>query len=183
MPDDDVGTIPDGVARPDFFRATRRTDVASPLKAVQTDSAWEIGATRLFGNFDLAGAGLLSGWSSPEDPHIWNDGPEAVLQIVTEPVKRSLRLSIEGTPFIGGGCNLQEVTLYVNGMRAGFWRLRESKSYILSATIEPEQMFERNGHAILTCVWHLPRSARPVDMGLGKDTRELGFCFRSVTLS
>ena len=156
--------------------------MTSVLKAVQSDGGWGLGATRLFGNFDLAGAELVSGWSDPEDPHIWNDGPESVLQIVTEPVRRALRLSIEGTPFLGGTCNSQDVTLFVNGARVGFWRLRELKPYVLSATIEPEQILERNGKAVLTCVWHLPSSTRPVDVGLGKDTREIGFCFRSVTL-
>jgi hypothetical protein len=157
--------------------------MASLVKVAPAPSDWQIGVTRLFGNFDLAGTGLISGWSDPEDPHVWNDGPEAVLQIVTEPVKRPVRLSIEGIPFIGGTCKFQDVSLYVNGMRAGFWRLRESKSYVLSSTIEPEQTFERNGKSSLICAWHLPSSVRPVDMGLGKDTRELGFCFRSATLS
>jgi hypothetical protein len=157
--------------------------VTSVLKSVKVDDMWEIGATRLFGNFDLSSTGLVSGWSKPEDPHIWNDGPECVLRIVTEPVKPALRISVEGTPFIGGRCTSQDVTLYVNGMRLGFWRLHESKSYVLSATIEPEQIFERNGEAVLTCAWHLPTSVSPLELGLGKDTRELGFCFRSVTLS
>jgi hypothetical protein len=157
--------------------------MVAALKAIQSDSTWVIGATRLFGNFDLAGTGLVSGWAAPEDPHIWNDGPEAVLQIVMEPVKRPLRLSIEGSPFIGGNCTFQDITLYVNGMRVGFWRLRDTKSYILSATIEPEQVLERNNKALLSCAWHLPRSARPADIGLGRDTRELGFCFRSATVS
>ena len=157
--------------------------MTSVLKAVQSDGSWDMGVTRLFGNFDLAGAGLVSGWSAPEDPHIWNDGPESVLQIVTDSVKRAFRLAVEGIPFIGGTCTSQDVTLYVNGARVGFWRLRESKSHLLSAIIEPEHVLERNGKAVLTCAWHLPKSARPVDMGLGKDTRELGFCFRSATLS
>ena len=161
----------------------RREEVTPVLKTVQSDGSWEIGGTRLFGNFDLAGTGLISGWSSPEDPHIWNDGPQCVLQIVTEPVGRALRLSIEGSPFLGGTSIFQDVTLHVNGARIGFWRLREPKSYVLSATIEPEQILERDGKAILTCAWHLPGSARPVDMGIGKDTRELGFCFVSATLS
>jgi hypothetical protein len=163
-------------------RYFRRVKVTSILKAGQGDN-WEMGTTRLFGNFDLAGVDLVSGWSHPEDPHIWNDGPESVLQIVTEPVKGALRISIEGIPFISGSCTFQNITLYVNGARVGFWRLREPKSHVLSATIEPEQILERHGKSILTCAWHLPSSARPVDMGLGKDTRELGFCFRSITLS
>jgi hypothetical protein len=157
--------------------------MTSMLNALQSNDSWEMGATRLFGNFDLAGAALLSGWSTPEDPHIWNDGPESMLQIVVEPVRRVLRLAIEGIPFIGGACGAQDVTLYVNGARVGFWRMRESKSHILSAAIEPEHIRDRNGKSVMICAWHLPNSARPVDLGLGKDTRELGFCFQSITLS
>jgi hypothetical protein len=149
----------------------------------ETETEWEIGATRLFGNLDLGTAGLISGWSAPEDPHIWNDGPEAVMQIVTSPVRRTLRLTVEATPFISGSVTSQDVTLYVDGFRIGFWRLRESKSYLLSSTIEPEQIFERDGKALLTCVFHLPKSAKPVDVGAGKDGRELGLCFRSITLA
>lgn len=147
------------------------------------DSEWEIGTTRLFGNFDLGTAGLISGWSAPEDPHVWNDGPEAVMQIVTNPVRRTLRITIEATPFINGSVTSQDATLYVNGARIGFWRMRESKSYLLSGTIEPEQIFERDGKALLTCAFHLPKSTKPVDVGAGKDTRELGLCFRSITLA
>lgn len=149
----------------------------------ETESEWEIGTTRLFGNFDLGTSGLISGWSLPEDPHIWNDGPEAVMQIVTSPVRRTLRLTVEAIPFISGSVTSQDVTLYVNGARIGFWRLRESKSFLLSGTIEPEQVFERDGKALLTCAFHLPNSAKPVDVGAGKDGRELGLCFRSITLA
>lgn len=149
----------------------------------EPEAAWEIGTTRLFGNFDLGTAGLISGWSAPEDPHIWNDGPEAVMQIMTEPVRRTLRITLEATPFINSMVPSQEVTLYVNGARIGFWRLRDSKSYLLSATIEPEQIFERDGKALLTCSFHIPKSVKPVDIGAGKDGRELGLCFRSITLA
>jgi hypothetical protein len=144
---------------------------------------WELGTTRLFGNYDIGTTGLISGWSSPEDPHVWNDGPEAVLQLSTIIVKHPLRLTFEGVPFIGGKCTFQDVALYMNGARLGFWRLREPRAQMLSAIIEPEQIFERRGKAMLTCIWHLPQSVRPVDVGAGKDTRELGFCFRSITVS
>ncbi|GAB0117264.1 hypothetical protein [Acidisoma sp. 7E03] len=153
------------------------------LARKEQDMSWEVGTTRLFGNFDLGTAGLISGWSTPEDPHIWNDGPEAVMQIVTEPVRRTLRITVEAIPFIGGSITSQDVTLYINGVRIGFWRLRESKSHLLTGTIEPEQMIERDGKAILTCAFHLPNSAKPADVGAGKDSRELGLCFRSITLA
>ncbi|HTH99301.1 MAG TPA: hypothetical protein VL752_00015 [Acidisoma sp.] len=159
--------------------------MATMTKAMhkELEAEWEIGTTRLFGNFDLGTAGLISGWSAPEDPHIWNDGPEAVMQIVTGPVRRTLRVTVEAIPFISGNVTSQDVTLYVNGSRIGFWRLQESKSYLLSGMIEPEQIFERDGKALLTCSFHLPKSAKPVDVGAGKDSRELGLCFRSITLA
>lgn len=159
--------------------------MATMIKAARKvpESGWEIGTTRLFGNFDLGTSGLISGWSAPEDPHVWNDGPEAVMQIVTDPAHRTLRLTVEAIPFISGRVTSQDVTLYINGARIGFWRLRDSKPYLLSATIEPEQIFERDGKALLTCAFHIPNSAKPVDVGAGKDTRELGLCFRSITLA
>lgn len=159
--------------------------MAVMTKMVRKDmkTEWEIGTTRLFGNFDLGTSGLISGWSAPEDPHVWNDGPEAVMEIVTDPTDRTLRITVEVIPFIGGTVKSQNVTLYVNGSRIGFWRLRESKPYLLSGTIEPEQIFERDGKALLTCSFHLPDSAKPVDVGVGKDGRELGLCFRSITLA
>jgi hypothetical protein len=154
---------------------------AQQMIASGPDMDWELGATRLFGNYDLGKTGMISGWSNPEDPHVWNDGPEAVFQLSTASVKHPLRLTFEGVPFIGGRCTFQDVVLYVNGARLGFWRLREPRSQLLSAIVEPEHMFERRGKTVLNCIWHLPQSVRPV--GVGKDTRELGFCFRSITVS
>jgi hypothetical protein len=140
------------------------------------------GLTRLFGVHDVAESGLVSGWAAPEEAHIWNDGLQSVLRFKTERVSKSRVLTFEGEPFLGGDLRFQDVTLYANGFRIGFWRLHEVRTYILSATIEPEQFFERSGASVVTCLWHLPGSARPVNLGMGSDTRELGFCFRSITL-
>lgn len=152
-------------------------------KALSPESIMEVGSTRLFGGSNRETSWLISGWAAPEDQHVWNDGPEAILRIVTVPVKRAVQLSFEGVPFIDGACSRQDVTLYVNGLRVGFWRLRDATSSMLSATIEREQIMERDGKAILFCALHMPDSRSPANLGVGKDTRELGFCFRSVALS
>jgi hypothetical protein len=157
---------------------------AIAVKAVEDITAWEIGTTRLFGNYDLGSAGMLSGWAPPEDPHNWNDGPEASLQVILSgAVRRALKITIEGSPFIGGNTTFQDLTLYVNGARIGFWRLTQSKSYTLTAVVESEHLFERGSNTVLNCAFYLPMSVKPADISLGKDTRALGFCFRSIAIA
>jgi hypothetical protein len=142
----------------------------------------ELGLTRLFGKADLDDDGLVSGWADPEDQHTWNDGLDAVMMIHTSGSDAVRRLTFEGEPFLPIEVGLQDIALFANGFRIGFWRLRETKTYALSATIEPEQFFVRDEYSLLRLSWHIPRSVRPADIGLGLDTRELGFCFRSLTL-
>jgi len=74
------------------------------------------------------------------------------------------------------------MTVYVNGYRAGFWRLVERLEHTLRIGVEPEWWFRRTGRSVLKVVFHLPTSVRPVDIGDGVDSRHLGFCFRSLLL-
>jgi hypothetical protein len=142
----------------------------------------EFGLTRLFGQADLGEGGLVSGWAVPEDQHTWNDGIDAVLTASVRTSDSACRLTFEGEPFLPVDVGMQDIFLFVNGFRVGFWRLREARTYALSAIIEPEQFFIRDENSLLKFVWHIPRSVRPADIGLGLDTRELGFCFRTLTL-
>ncbi len=145
--------------------------------------ALNLGINRLFGTRDIGSSGLVSGWSLPEEAHTWNDGLEAVINLSISTVRQPCRLIFEGEPFLGEECPRQDVHVYVNGFRLGYWRLTESRTYEMSVIIEPEQLFQRQRHTIARCVWHLPNSIRPADIGTGSDSRELGFCFRSITLA
>jgi len=144
---------------------------------------YEIGMSRFFGQTDIGRAGLLHGWSDPEEAHVWNDGPEAALRLITRKPRTPYRLTFEGEPFLSKGCPRQDMTLFVNGLRLGFWRLTEPRPHTLSVVIEPQQMFDRNGMTTLNLVWYLPTSVRPADVGLGSDYRELGVCFRMLTIT
>jgi hypothetical protein len=145
--------------------------------------SYEIGVTRLFGICDLGDVGLAGGWSAAEEAHVWNDGPEATMHVHMSKPRRTCILTFEGEPFITDGCERQDVTLFVNGFHIGSWRLTEARSYRLSARVEPEQIWERGGKAVAHCVWYMPRSVRPSEVGLGSDHRELGFCFRAFAIS
>lgn len=137
--------------------------------------------TRLFGDIDRAS--LLFGWSEPEDDHVWNNGPEAAHRIVIPHSDLPLVLSLEVLPFIGGSCLHQEVTLYVNGIRVKFWRLRTGEIHQLEAALPPHCIMGKGETALLNCIWHLPCSTSPQDAGVGGDLRELGLCFRALTIS
>lgn len=144
--------------------------------------SYETGVTRLFGNCDLGSLGFLEGWSLPEDAHIWNDGPEARLKIEMAAPRKTCHITFRGMPYLAAGCLRQDVTLFVNGHLIRTWRLTENKNYELSGMIEPEQFFNRRGRALVQCVWQIPNSVRPSDLGIGSDDRELGFCFRSLLI-
>lgn len=142
----------------------------------------EPGVVRLFGLADINRAGQIAGWAEPEDGHLWNDGNEAVLLIsVRAPVSRLLLL-LGGEPYVSRVRPAQEVTLFGNGLRIGYWRLVQRAETTLAAPLEPEWWLQRGPRAIMRLGLHLPNSARPKDMADGPDGRELAFCFRSLCL-
>ncbi len=143
----------------------------------------ELGITRLFGRADIGTKGLTEGWSACEDGHNWNDGPDTKLTLSTESVPTEpVVLAIEGLPYLATGVKRQRITLYANGYRVGFWSLAENKIHTLQALIEPEQWLSRDGRGLLKLVWHLEDSVKPIDIGDAQDHRQLGFCFRSLSL-
>jgi hypothetical protein len=144
-------------------------------------SSFEPGVTRLFGNGDIGLSGLVSGWASPEEAHLWNDGAGAIMELAVPMPERRYTLELEGEPFIDAECPSQEMTLYCNGFWIGCWTLKTRESYTLVATIEPEQLFTRNDAAFARLVWLLPKSTRPTDTKWNDDGRRLGFCFRALT--
>ena len=76
----------------------------------------------------------------------------------------------------------QRVTLFVNGLRLGAWRLAAAGSCTLQAEIEPEHWLVRDGLGTARCVWHLPDSVSPSRISAVRDERRLGFCFHSLAV-
>jgi hypothetical protein len=151
------------------------SEEVSPLK-------YTLGIQRLFGTCDIRTAGLGRNWATPEEGHVWNDGPNASFFVSSDMPKGRCLLGFEGEPYIRPGCSKQDITLYVNGLRLGFWRLTDTVSYQLLAPVEPEQWLARGKEGLLHIIWHLPDSIQPASLGDGEDRRELGFCFRSFTV-
>ena len=142
------------------------------------------GMQRRFGRADFGRAGLTAGWSFPEDGHVWNEGLDAVLSLsLPERPKDSMVLRLGGEPYVTRHQPTQDVTAYVNGLRAGAWRLGKRQETRLDIPVEPEWWLIRNTRALVRVALSLPNSVRPVDLGDGSDSRELGFCFRTLMLA
>ena len=145
-------------------------------------TALELGIVRLFGNGDIGVEGMLSGWAVPEESHNWNDGVEATLQLELEASEGAFELVVEGVPLINSKNPSQEITLYANGFRIGYWKLDENKAHMLIASVEPEHIFWRGKIGYVKCVWFMPNSVRLSEIQDGADSRQLAFCFRSVLI-
>ncbi len=145
---------------------------------------FELGITRFFGQGDLNDKHFDYGWAVPEENHSWNDGIDAsfIISLKSRPT-HPCSLKIRGIPYLTDNIRNQDITLYVNGYRAGFWRLDARQTYLLVAAIAPEYWADRNGRGFAQCIWHIPGSARPSDTSGINDQRQLGFCFQEITLA
>ncbi len=144
--------------------------------------ACEVGVVRLFGSADIGTQGQIAGWAEPEDGHLWNDGVEAVLLLAVRAPPPRLLLILGGEPYVTRIRPMQEVTLFGNGLRIGYWRMTQRAETTLRVPLEPEWWLRRGPRALLRLGLHLPHSVRPKDIADGPDGRELGFCFRTLCL-
>ena len=144
--------------------------------------ACEPDVVRLFGAADIGDQGQIDGWAEPEEGHVWNDGLEATLLIGVQAPPPRLLLSLGGEPYVSRLRPAQEVTLFGNGLRIGYWRLAHRADVTLSVPLEPEWWLRRGRLAVMRLGVHLPQSVRPRDIADGPDGRELGFCLRWICL-
>jgi len=156
---------------------------ATPGRKASNLLECQTGVIRLFGIADIGQRGLLSGWAFPEEGHTWNEGYDAALSISVSAAPAPCMLLIEGEPYVSRQQPVQDITIYANGHRGGFWRMSERTEFALLMPIEPEWWFARGNIWTLKLVFHLPNSIRPVDIGDGEDGREIGFCFRTFQIS
>jgi hypothetical protein len=142
----------------------------------------ELGVIRLFGAGDIGTRGLISGWSGPEEGHNWNDGVEAAYALAVRPPVTRLLLAIMGEPYVTRARPLQEVTMFGNGYRLGYWRMNARVETVMMVPLEPEWWLSRGTKALMRLTLHLPNSVRPCDINDGQDGRELAICCRSLCL-
>lgn len=143
----------------------------------------QAGTPRRFGVEDIGETGMLSGWAGAEPGHAWNDGVDATLLVATRRQPGPVELVFSVEPYVTRQNPSQELTLYANGARAGYWRLGRREVVSLSAWIDPGWWREVAERAVLRLVFHMPQSVSPAELGECQDFRRLGLSFRDIAIS
>ena len=143
----------------------------------------ELNVIRFFGAGDIGSSRLLFGWAKPEENHNWNDGFDVGYMLnLSSPPKQTCRIRVEGRAYTHQDVPCQEMTMYVNGLRLGWWSISDPAPQVLDVIVEPEQWLVRDNMALARIAWYIPTSVRPCDLSVDGDERQLGFCFHSITV-
>jgi len=125
---------------------------------------------------------LGDGWSAPEDAGVWSEGLDSTL---TVPVKngRIQKIMIEAFPMIHPLHIEQAFEVKMNGMPVSTVTLSGSSNAQFIIEI-PEKLRAQlpRSRQLLTLQFHFLNPVRPIDLGLGDDTRRLGFQLRAMTI-
>lgn len=171
------------VHTPFISQVLRPPMMAEPVPLRRLSMLWlQPGETRHFGTEDIGHAGLVGGWAGAEPGHAWNDGFDATLRIATDRADQPMLLMLAAEPYVTRQNPNQDVTVYANGARAGFWRLTIREVAQMPIWIDPSWWTTQGSHAELRLVVFLPQSVSPRELGDGEDMRLLGLSFRSLTL-
>lgn len=126
---------------------------------------------------------LESGWSSPEGWGTWSSGTHAVLRIDPRDlpdVQDPLSLKLNANLFIGSWHRVQRIAVTVNGKPAGEYTVRYPRT-TLSMRIPLGQVDAESAQKI-DVAFDLPDAARPLDLGLSRDGRDLALGLVSASI-
>lgn len=154
---------------------------------VRSDNSLKVdfGVTRAFGNADIGTRGLLRGWAAPEPAHVWNDGYVAELAVAAplKDIGATRRVTFEGAPFVSAAHPQQDITLFANGLFAGFWRLGQSDEPVtLDAILPPHYWLAGPDESKITFSFLTPGAVSPAQIGAAADNRRLAFSFQSLLI-
>jgi hypothetical protein len=119
------------------------------------------------------------GWSGPEEGFTWTDGKSATLLIPIGPPKSDIimNLSIYTPLVVPGKLENQRVIINVNGRKVVEWIITDAGEYNIKI---PKDYIK--GY-FLNVGFELPDAARPIDLGINTDTRELALAIKTIKLS
>lgn len=136
--------------------------------------------------FKTGGSGLVflkSGFSGPEETHVWTDGPEAVVSFETPQAETdltfSLRTAVTFAPKTLGEDQFCEVSF--NGKQIATWKLFEHPTdQPFTATI-PKELVKPGKAAQLSFKFN--KLTSPKLVGESVDARLLGLAFQQMEIS
>jgi hypothetical protein len=125
---------------------------------------------------------LAAGWSHPESTGTWTEGRSARLLVVPTGVPSTvaveLALEVRDAMLTAAHPGL-DVEVRVDGVTADHWTLRHDgpRHHIRRVPLPPT-----GGTAPVEIEFLIDAPASPLDLGLGPDTRDLGFMLSALTL-
>jgi hypothetical protein len=135
-------------------------------------------ATITFGADGNSQKFLGTGWSRAEESFTWTDGHSAEIRFDVNPGTSPLRLIAHLNPLRYGRITRQKVRVSINGRFCCDWNVATKKDY--SCDIPTNLTDNVKDFRIR---FDLPNAARPLDLGISRDSRLLGVQFYSLTFN
>jgi hypothetical protein len=163
------------------WRQVREDSVLQAVGAVQPGTSIDF---RVFGDGDPY---RLEGWSRPEVPGTWTDGPAASLAAkITEWPAADMIMQVIAQPFLVRDRHASlQVEIEVNGSVVDRWSYRygqDDKDFVMRSARVPASLLA--GASLLNVKFRINQPARPKMLGVHPtDDRSLGLFFSRVSFN
>lgn len=118
------------------------------------------------------------GWCQPEPSLTWTDGLSARMSFLVKEPQSDVSLTLNCMPFlVDGKVNFQELHVFINFLRVGFFVVSESKAIEL---LIPAYIINRPE---LIIDFYLPRACSPASVGVASDLRVLGLAASQLVMA
>nr|VFK66209.1 MAG: hypothetical protein BECKUNK1418G_GA0071005_108311 [Candidatus Kentron sp. UNK]VFK71825.1 MAG: hypothetical protein BECKUNK1418H_GA0071006_108311 [Candidatus Kentron sp. UNK] len=124
---------------------------------------------------------LMDGWSHSETWGTWSEGPRSTI-LLPLPEEEIGSLVIECNPLLNAAHPKQSVVVFINGILIGGIMFTEDSRRFFQVRIPREVLEPDRTDRFLRLEFQFPNAARPVDIGMGDDTRELALGLIAITV-
>jgi hypothetical protein len=120
------------------------------------------------------------GWSKPEEGETWTIGGKSLLELPAPAQPAAYVMVMHFRPLVvAGRLPAQRLQVLVNSVRVAEFRIERRCT---RACLIPWAAIALDGEPALRVTFRLPDAARPADLGLGDDARQLGLAFATLAL-
>lgn len=157
------------IGRPEFFQAEK----------VELERQYlNIGSHVSFSINGEGGKYLRRGWSEQEASHIWSNAERAQLKFrLSDKVNHSLKLKLYANGFPADGRDPQNVNIYANGEKIGFWQVLNLAWYEI--TIPKNKIVNET----LDITFEISNPTAPCEVSDSKDCRKLGIAVKELVIA
>lgn len=140
----------------------------------------KVGERILFNNTGSGQTYLVHGWSHPEPWGVWSEGEKATI-LLPLPGADIASILFEAHPLLSPSHLKQNVEVRINGIGAAELLLTSDSDKLLEVKI-PETTNLKEGNNTIKLEFYLPDAARPIDIGINNDTRQLALGLIALTV-